>query len=115
LQQQDRVKKLVEWFVRAALRHAEAMEAMHEERAAIEVESLTRFYTALQREGGMGQFLALLDHDDPNVAGMAAVYAMREEPQRCKAALTRIAALPGLLGFRAQTALERWERGEWQG
>lgn len=112
--QHERIAKLVEWFVTAALRHAEAMEAMHEERAAAEVASLTRFYAALQREGGMAQFLSLLDHHDPKVAGMAAVYAMREEPQRCRETLVRIAELPGLIGFRARAALERWDNGEWQ-
>ena len=113
MQQQEKVTKLIEWFIKAAQRHAEAMEAMAEEAAAAEVHSLNRFYLAVQREGGMESFLLLLDHADANVAGMAAVYAMREAPERCRATLARIARLPGLIGFRAQAALERLESGEW--
>jgi len=113
LQQQEKVAKLISWFVKAALRHAEAMEAMQEEEAVVQVECLDRFYAALKREDGMERFLALLDHEEPAVAGMTAVYAMREAPQRCSATLRRIAKMPGLIGFRAQAALDRWESGEW--
>jgi len=113
LLQHEKVTKLIEWFIKSALRHAEAMNALAEDAAAEEVQCLNRFYLALQREGGMESFLLLLEHADPNVAGMAAVYAMREAPERCKATLTRISKLPGLIGFRAQAALERWESGEW--
>ena len=113
MQQQEKVTKLIGWFVKAALRHAEAMEALADGLAASEVQDLNRYYHALQREGGVERFLELLDHENPNVAGMAAVYAMREAPKRCSAALARISKLPGLIGFRAQAALDRWERGEW--
>ena len=113
VQQQEKVTKLIGWFVKAALRHAEAMEALEDELALAEVQDLNRYYHALRREGGMERFLELLDHQDPAVAGMAAVYAMRQAPPRCRAVLVRISRLPGLIGFRAKAALERWERGEW--
>lgn len=113
MQQQERVAKLIEWFVKAAQRHAEAMAALADESAASEVQSLNRFYLAVQRGEGMESFLLLLEHADANVAGMAAVYAMREAPERCQAKLRDIARLPGLIGFRAQAALDRWENGEW--
>ena len=113
MQQQEKVAKLIDWFVKSALRHAEAVEAMQEEAAAVQVECLDRFFAALHREDGMPQFFALLDHQDPVVAGMAAVYAMREAPERCRAVLVRIAQEPGLIGFRAQIALERWDSGAW--
>lgn len=115
LQQQERVAKLIEWFVRAAVRHAEAVEAMHEEAAAVQVESLNRFFAALQREeGGTDGFYTLFDHENPVVSGMAAVYALREAPERSRAVLVRVAKEPGLIGFRAQLALERWDSGDWQ-
>jgi len=113
VQQQEKVAKLVQWFARAAHRHAEAIEALQEEAASALVENLDRFYLAIEREGGFQQFLNLLDDEDQAVAGMAAVYAMREEPERCTAVLTRIAQEPGLMGFRAQVALERWQSGDW--
>ena len=114
MQRQEKVAKLINWFVKAALRHAAAIEAMQEEEASEQVECLNRFYRALQREAGMEQFLMLLEHEEAAVSGMAAVYAMREAPQRCTATLRRVAQQPGLLGFRAQVALERWETGDWQ-
>ena len=113
LQQQEKVAKLVSWFVKATLRHAAALEALQEEEAAEQVKDLNRFYLAIRREDGVEQFLALVEHEEPVVAGMAAVYAMRLAPQRCTATLIRIAKLPGLIGFRAQAALDRWESGEW--
>jgi hypothetical protein len=113
LQQQEKVAKLIDWFVKSALRHAEAVEAMQDEAAAVQVECLDRFFAALHREDGMQQFFGLLDHDNPVVAGMAAVYAMREAPERCRPVLARVAREPGLIGFRAQIALERWDAGEW--
>jgi hypothetical protein len=113
LQQQEKVAKLISWFVKSALRHFEAVEAMQEEAAAVQVECLERFFAALHREGGMTQFFSLLDHEEPAVAGMAAVYALREAPERCRPVLERIAQVPGLIGFRAQIALDRWDSGKW--
>lgn len=115
MQQQERITKLIEWFVKAALRHAEAIEALDEDQAAAEVVDLDRFYRTLLREDGLERFLLLLDHDDPRVAGMVAVYAVRRAPERCTAVLVRISKLPGMMGFRAQAALDRWEKGEWPG
>lgn len=113
MQREEKIAKLIDWFAKAAVRHAEAIDAMQEEAAAAQVEDLDRFYAAVRREGGLETFLLLLDVDDARVAGMAAVYAMREDPVRCRAVLAKIAALPGLIGFRAQTALERWDSGDW--
>jgi hypothetical protein len=113
VQQQEKVAKLMEWFVKAALRHADAIAAMQEDAASVQAGELRRFYLAVKREHGVSQFLALLDHDNPYVSGMAAVHAMREAPERCSAHLAELAKLPGLIGFRANVALERWESGEW--
>ena len=113
MQQQDKVAKLMEWFARAALRHAEAIESMQEDAASVQVECLDRFYAALKREDGVERFLTLLDDPEPAISGMAAVYAMREAPRLCSAVLARLAQMPGLIGFRANAALERWESGEW--
>ena len=113
MQQREKVEKLLAWFAKAALRHAEAIEAMHEEDALTQVQCLDRVFLALKREGGMEPFLALLDDQEPAISGMAAVYAMREAPHRCTAVLVALAKRPGLMGFRAQVALELWESGQW--
>ena len=113
MQQKEKVAKLTEWFAKAAVRHTLALEAMEEDAAATQVRELDRFYEAIRRESGLEVFLLLLDSDEPAIAGMAAVYAIREAPDRCTAVLARIAKTPGLMGFRARVALERWESGEW--
>jgi hypothetical protein len=113
LEQEEKLGKLIDWFAKAAARHALAIEAMQEEAASVQVECLDRYYEALKREDGLERFLYLLDDEDPAVAGMAAVYAMREAPQRCREVLVRLSTMPGLIGFRAQAALDRWESGNW--
>jgi len=115
LQQKDRTKKLIEWFVKAALRHAEAIEAMQEEVAALQVAALTRYFKALQAEPDwLPRFSELLQHENPVIAGMVAVYALPRDPERCRPVLVRLAQVPGLIGFRSQVALQRWDAGEWQ-
>jgi hypothetical protein len=109
----EKVAKLIDWFRKSSVRHAEAMENLQEEVAAAQVGELNRFYAAVLREGALDLFLTLLDDEDARVAGMAAVYAMRDEPGRCREVLVRLSALPGLMGFRAQSALQRWDSGDW--
>ena len=113
MQERDKVGKLIEWFARAALRHAEAICGMQEEAARIQVEALDRFYDAVRREDGLERFLTLLGSEEAAVSGMAAVYAMREAPERCREHLAELAKRPGLIGFRSKAALERWDLGDW--
>jgi hypothetical protein len=113
MQQQQRVEKLLAWFARAAVCHAEAMDVLDEEESARLTERLDSYFTAVNREGSLDQFLTLLEHENPAVSGMAAVYAMREAPQRCQVTLSQVARTPGMLGFRAKAALEMWESGQW--
>lgn len=113
MQHEERVAKLIEWFERAALAHADAMDVMHEEAATLQAQRLDRVFEALKREKGIEEFLVLLESREPAVAGMAAVYGMRYAPRRCAAVLSALSKKPGLLGFRASVALELWESGEW--
>lgn len=113
MRQEEKLAKLIDWFERAALAHAVAMEAMNETMAVKETERLDRVFAAVKREGGLERFLVLLDSPQPAVSGMAAVYAMRDAPQRCRAVLVMLSKKPGLLGFRASVALELWDSGEW--
>jgi hypothetical protein len=54
--------------------------------------------------------------ESPNlaVAEMAAVYSLKYDPLRALAALRRISQEPGLIGFGARQAIQRWEEGSWQ-
>jgi len=113
----DRLGRLLKRFAVAAKAHYEALEALDEERTETQARMIAGLHEALVREGKRGEelLLDLVDSPDPVVAGMAAVYAIRLDTGRCLAALRRVAKEPGLLGFRAEVAIQRWESGEWEG
>lgn len=112
----DKLALLLHRFCAAAAAHHEALEAMDEERANAHARMVTGLYRAIAAEGPAGQagILALLDSNSPVVAGMAAVYSLDAHPEICLATLRRVAREPGLLGFRASVAIERWETGSWE-
>ncbi|MBT1070806.1 hypothetical protein [Pelotalea chapellei] len=111
----DKLAVLLKRFAVAAAAHHEALEDMDEDRANTQARMVAALNGALLREGPGGQegLLALMESAIPVVAGMAAVYLLHLYPDRCLVVLRRIAAEPGLLGFRASVAVERWESGEW--
>ena len=112
----DKIALLLKRFAVAAATHYEALEAMDEERANAQARMIAGLHKALLHEGPAGRegLLALAESAAPEVAGMAAVHLLHLHPVRCLAVLRRIATEPGLLGFRASVAVERWETGEWQ-
>jgi len=114
--QRDRLNRLLKRFAVVARAHHEAVESMDAERAETQARMIAALYEALVREGQKGEesLLDLVDSLDPVVAGMAAVYSIRRDTERCLAALRRVAKEPGLLGFRADMAVQRWESGEWE-
>jgi hypothetical protein len=115
--QDDKLTRLLQRFSVAAAAHHRAMEEMNEERANTHAQMIAGLYRSIigSGENGRAALLELVDDKDPAVAGMAAVYSIRFDSKRCLAALARVALVPGLLGFRAKMAIERWENGEWPG
>lgn len=112
----DKAARLLHRFANAAKAHHSALESMDAERADVHARMLTALHAALLCEGESGRekLLSLVDSVNPAVAGMAAVYALGLDPERCLTTLRRVAMAPGLLGFRASIAIERWESGEWE-
>ena len=112
----ERLERRLQRFAVAARAHHEALEALDEERTEAQARMITGLHESLVREGKQGEelLLNLVDSPDPVVAGMAAVYSIRLDTGRCLAALRRVAKEPGLLGFRAEMAIRRWESGEWE-
>ena len=112
----DRLDRLLRRFALAARAHHEALESMDAELAETQARMITALHGALVHEGEKGEqsLLDLVDNLDPIVAGMAAVYSIRLDTGRCLATLRRLAKEPGLLGFRADMAIQRWESGEWK-
>ena len=102
-------------FTRAAEQHYLAVEALDEATANRQAVILAGLYASIRKQGTTGdeELRTLLQHDSPPVAGMAAVYLLARNPQLALPVLERLSALPGLLGFRARAAVDRWNNGEW--
>jgi hypothetical protein len=114
---EERLAQLLNRFAAAAKAHHAALVAMDDVRANAHARIIAGLYESLVREGRSGRegLLALIESNDDVVAGMAAVYSIRYDPDRCVALLRKLAKEKGLLGFRASVALQRWEAGEWGG
>lgn len=113
----DMLKLLLHRFAVASKAHYEALQAMDENGANAHARMISGLHRSIVGGGAAGReaLLAMVDDPNPVVAGMAAVYSIRHDSGRCLAVLGRIAQEPGLLGFRAGVAVERWENGEWRG
>lgn len=115
--QDDKLTRLLHRFAITAGAHHRALEWMDEQRANTHASMIAGLYRSIisTGEGGRQALLELADNQDPVVAGMASVYSIGYDDKRCLATLRRVAREPGLLGFRASVAIERWENGEWRG
>ena len=111
----DRLPLLIDRFVRAAEQHNIAIEAMDAAAANRQAAILSGLFTSIRATGISGEtaFQQLLEHTSPPVAGMAAVYLLSRRPELALPVLERLALSPGMLGFRAKAALDRWRQGEW--
>lgn len=114
-QTEARLIMLLQRFALAARSHQAALEALNTERAETQTRLLAGLHESLANSGeqGLEKLRELVSSSDPVVAGMAAVYSIRLDSGPCLATLRRVAKEPGLLGFRAAMAIERWESGEW--
>jgi hypothetical protein len=109
----DHLTRLLQRFAAAVEAHSRALEEMDEagaNRHAIVVCRLRESIVAAP--GGVAGLLSLLVHGRPEVRGMAALQLLPLHPDPALAVLRQLAGLPGLMGFRASVALERWEKGE---
>jgi hypothetical protein len=113
----DKLTRLLHRFATTAKAHFKVLEEMNEERANTHAQMIVGLYRTIIGTGECGKqaLLELVGDNDPVVAGMAAVYSIRYDSKRCLSTLERVALEPGLLGFRAQMAIERWASGEWLG
>jgi hypothetical protein len=111
--EQDRLGRLLNRFGRAAQAHFEALENMDAEAANRHAVVIARIYVGIVAdEAGAELLLTLLADPRPAVRGMAAIYTLRHNTARSLSVLQDLALLPGLMGFRASCAIERWEKGE---
>jgi aspartate carbamoyltransferase catalytic subunit len=104
---------LCQRFVAAVQAHTRALEEMDEAGAQRRVAMLLRLQQSIMSTpGGRAEMLALLQDHRPEVRGVAALNLLSLHPGPALEVLRQLALLPGLMGFRASVALERWEKGE---
>lgn len=115
LMQNNQLDTLLRRFAIVAAAHHAALEALAAERADQQARMVGALHNAIMAAGASGKerFLSLLDHPDPVVAGMAAVYVITSNTEQSLTTLRRLAKESGLLGFRAAAAIDRWHSGEW--
>ncbi len=113
---EEKVARLIRRFAVAARAHHGALEALDEIEANAHARVIAGLFASIVAAGDEGReaLLLLVASDEPEVAGMAAVYSLRYRPEVCLAVLRRLAAGEGLLAFRAAAALSRWEEGAWE-
>ena len=111
-----RLDRLLLRFAMAARNHHDALESMDAERVEQHARMVAALYGSIMATGPIGRerFSTLLEHPEPVVAAMTAVYLIREKTEKSLKVLRLVAAEPGLLGFRASAAIERWQNGEWE-
>jgi len=65
-------------------------------------------YKRSEKRRGHAQSIRMI-----NISSMAAVYSLKYAPEESISVLTRIAKEPGLSGFEAEQAFQRWKEGAW--
>ena len=111
-----RLDTLLHRFTAATLAHYESLEAMDETGANRHAAMISRLLASILCEGDDGSrgLAGLIEHDNPVVAGMAAVCVLDLHTKCALTVLKALAKQDGMLGFRASVAIERWRNGEWR-
>ncbi len=113
---EKKIDELINKFSLAARRHYEASLVGDWNTAnqnAVVIRHIVKKLNSFGEEGRK----ALLDqteNQEPSVSAMAAVYSLKYDPEKSVNVLTEIAKEPGLIGFEAIQALQRWKEGEWK-
>jgi len=111
---EQKVEELIEKFTQAVKSHYMATLVGDWRNANKEAAKIRKTIKRLRSlgENAREALLAQTDSQDLAVSSMAAVYSLKYAPERSISVLTRIAKEPGLIGFEAEQALQRWNEGE---
>jgi len=110
------INNLIEIFSSAAKNHYEAS-LIGDWRTANKKAAIIRKTVKKLRSLGDEAREALLaqsDSEELSISAMAAVYSLLYSPEKSISVLARIAKEPGLIGFEAEQALQRWREGTWK-
>jgi hypothetical protein len=107
------LESLIDRCCIAARQHGETTERGDWATANAAAGLIAAIYAELRRRGldAQRQLLRLLFDPSPGVSGWAGAHALEFAPSEGVAALTRLAALPGLAGLSAETTLKEWRNG----
>ena len=109
------INKLIENFIDAAEKHHEATTTDFR-RANKQAKRIHKIFLEIVESGTSAReaLLQLSTHDNLAVASMATVYSLKYNPEKSLAVLKQIAQTPGVIGFEAKHAIQRWEEGAWE-
>ncbi len=109
-------KKLVEQFAEAAEKSFEAILKGDWRENNKWVKRQVKAFQQITEIGEVAreELLTLLEHENLAIAKSAAAFSLKYATEKSKTTLARISQEPGILGFEAQQALQRWEEGSWQ-
>ncbi|MCL5995133.1 MAG: DUF2019 domain-containing protein [Chloroflexi bacterium] len=108
--------ELLNTFAEAAAGHHEALLQGNWRKANPLAKKVDRAFRRIIEfdDDGRKALLEMTSHPNLAVAGIAAVYSLKYDTRRALAVLRRISQEPGLIGFGAKQAIQRWEEGSWQ-
>ncbi len=112
---QRQIDKLVAHFVKAARKHYEATMTGNWRETNKQAKRIRKAFQGIRKigENARQALLAQTENQDLAVASMAATYSLKCNTQQAQTVLQRIAKEPGIIGFEAQQALQRWKEGDW--
>ena len=112
----ENIIKQIRIFKNAAEKQFQFTKDGNWRKANTESKKMTTSYRKLKEDGIDGEkaLLELTECDKSEVASIAAVYAMRFNPDKCLNVLRNISKqnIP-IISSDAKQAIENWENGEW--
>lgn len=110
-----KIKSLIDSFSRAAKNQYLASINGDWKTANKEISTLRQVFNKICKinEPARKKLLTLTESDDLAVASMAAFYSLKYDPDKSISILKKIAEEPGLIGFQATQAIQRWNEGKW--
>lgn len=111
----EQLAKLIDSFTDAAKKHQNAA-TTNSRKANTQARRIHKIFCEIVEIGDEAReaLLQLTDNSDDAVASMAAVYSLNYDTEKSVATLKRIAQKPGLIGFEARQAIQRWKECTWQ-
>ncbi len=109
------IKSIIELFSISAKNHYLATIKGDWKTANKEISKLREVYKKICKINGSArkELLILTENNDLAIASMAAFYSLNYDPEKSISILEKISNEPGIIGFQAKQAIQRWNEGKW--